>query len=157
MKCCFVGHRDSVGIEEKIYTAIKKLIANDVTDFYSGGMGNFDKQCERIVKELGGKIIFIPYNMKCIKKEDKLWYDAIICPFGNKPYAKFDIPNRNRWLVDQSDIILSYVYRKSGAKTTLDYAIQMHKKILSLTDTIKIQNYNVCFLNSSKPNTNNQI
>ncbi|MFR8404265.1 MAG: hypothetical protein ACLVC7_05280, partial [Monoglobus pectinilyticus] len=59
-----IGHRDIFGIENKIYTEIEKLIKMGITDFYSGGMGNFDKMCEVAVKDLGGKIIFVPYNIK---------------------------------------------------------------------------------------------
>ena len=127
-----IGHRDIFGIENKIYTEIEKLIKMGITDFYSGGMGNFDKMCEVAVKDLGGKIIFVPYNIKQIKKKDKLWYDAIICPFGAKAYYKFDIPNRNKWIVNNCDICLCYVYKVGGAKRTLDYAIKQNKKIINV-------------------------
>lgn len=46
MKCTFIGHRDVIGIEKEIYRKVKNLICNGITDFYSGGMGNFDKMCE---------------------------------------------------------------------------------------------------------------
>ena len=132
MKCCFIGHRDSVGIEEEIYTQIAKLIKMGVTEFYSGGMGNFDKMCEKAVKELGGKIVFVPYNKSRIKEEDKSWYDSIICPFGEKFYSKFDIPNRNKWLVDNCDICLCYVHRNGCAKRTYDYAVKNDKQIIAI-------------------------
>lgn len=131
-KCMFIGHRDSNGIEEKIYSVIKKLINNGITEFYSGGMGNFDKMCERIAKELGGRITFIPYNIKQIKQDDRLWYNDIICPFGEKSYSKFDIPNRNKWMVEACDICICYVYKNGGAKHTLDYAIKKNKNIIDL-------------------------
>ncbi len=131
-KCMFIGHRDSIGIENKIYLAIKYLINSGIVDFYSGGMGNFDKSCERTVKTLGGKIIFVPYNIKQIKKHDELWYDDIICPFGEKTYSKFDIPNRNKWLVNTCDVCLCYVYKDGGARHTLDYALEKNKQIINL-------------------------
>ncbi len=82
--------------------------------------------------KLGGKIIFVPYNIKQVKEYDKLWYDDIICPFGEKAYSKFDIPNRNKWLVDTCDICLCYVYKDGGAKHTLDYAVKKNKQIINL-------------------------
>lgn len=131
-KCGFIGHRNSFGLEKEIYTEIKALIETGVTDFYSGGMGNFDKMCEQAVKALGGTLTFVPYNQKQIKKQDGLWYDHIICPFGNKPYSRFDIPNRNRWLVKHCDLFLCYVYKDGGAKRTLDNAIKQNKRIINL-------------------------
>jgi len=80
LKCGFIGHRDSFGIEDKVYSEIRKLMESGIREFYSGGMGNFDKICERAVKELGGKIVFVPYNLKAVKSEDIEWYDEIICP-----------------------------------------------------------------------------
>jgi len=132
MKCCFIGHRDSVGIEGEIYALIERLIKMGVTDFYSGGMGNFDKMCEKAAKALGGRILFVPYNKSRIKEEDKRWYDYIICPFGEKFYTKFDIPNRNKWLVDNCDICLCYVHKNGGAKHTFDYAVKNDKKIINI-------------------------
>lgn len=84
-RCVFIGHRDYIAIENDVYLAIKKLIDKGVSEFYSGGMGNFDKLCEKAAKQLGGKIIFIPYNVRQIKENDRIWYNNIICPFGEKP------------------------------------------------------------------------
>ncbi len=61
-----------MGIENKIYLTAKKLINNGIIEFYSGGMGNFDKLCEKAVKKLGGKIIFVPYNIKAVKKNKQI-------------------------------------------------------------------------------------
>lgn len=61
-KCCFIGHRDSVGLENEIYTKITALAELGITEFYSGGMGNFDKMCESAVKKAGGKINLVAYN-----------------------------------------------------------------------------------------------
>lgn len=131
-KCAFIGHRDCPEIEKEICEEIRKLICFGVTEFFSGGMGRFDKMCEVAVKELGGKIIYVPYNIKQIKEKDKVWYDNIICPFGYKPYSKFDIPNRNKWLVQNCDVFLCYVYKDGGAKHTLNYAIKKNKQIFNL-------------------------
>lgn len=132
MKCSFIGHRDSKGIENKIYKCINELIKSGVDEFYSGGMGNFDKMCEKAVKKSGGKIIFVPYNVKQIKAQDKIWYDEIICPFGTKEYSKFDIPDRNKWLVDNCDIFLCHVYKDGGAKYSMKYAEKKKKRIFYL-------------------------
>lgn len=132
MKCCFVGHRDIVGIKDLIYSEIKRLIKFGVNEFYSGGMGNFDRMCEMVTRDLGGKLIFVPYNIKQIKEKDKLWYDDIICPNIHKSYSKYDIPNRNKWMVNNCDIILCCVYKEGGAKNTFDYAVGKNKLIVNI-------------------------
>ena len=52
--CCFCGHRDCYnGFREQIKAKIKDIIENDgVTVFYSGGMGEFDRLCESVVREI---------------------------------------------------------------------------------------------------------
>lgn len=111
---------------------ITGLIKMGVTEFYSGGMGRFDKMCERIVKAMGGKIIYIPYNRKCIKMMDKAWYDDIFCPLGDKEYEKYDIPDRNKWMVENADIALCYVYKDGGAFKTMNYALKLNKRIIRI-------------------------
>ena len=133
MKCCFIGHRDCTEeLYDIIYREIKKLMAMRITDFYSGGMGNFDKMCEKAVKKLGGHLTFVPYNIGQIKEKDKLWYDDIICPFGDKKYSKFDIPDRNKWLVDNCGLCLVYVCKDGGARRTLNYAYYKERQIINI-------------------------
>lgn len=49
----FIGHSECYGIDEgQVRREISKLIENGVTDFISGGMGNFDWMCARIVFDL---------------------------------------------------------------------------------------------------------
>lgn len=67
-----------------------------------------------------------------IYKQRYLWYDNVICPFGNKKYSKYDIPNRNKRMVDECDIYLCYVYKDGGAMHTLNYAIKKGKQIINL-------------------------
>ena len=129
---CFIGHRDSIGLEDQIYAALENLIAKGVTAFLSGGMGNFDKTCEKIAKELGAQIYYIPYHRSRIKNEDYDWYDLIHCPFPDRPYRKSDIPKRNQWLVDNSDVCLCHVYREGGAMSTLKYAQKQGREIVLL-------------------------
>lgn len=138
MNCCFIGHRDAKGIENIIERNINLLLKSGITDFYSGGSGNFDTLCEKAVKNLGGKINFVPYNISQIHSSSNIIFDKIILPFGNKPYSKYDIPNRNKWLVDHCDVMLCYVYKNGGAKKTLDYAEKSNKKILNIDDELQI-------------------
>jgi len=134
LKCGFIGHRDSFGIEDKVYSEIRKLMESGIREFYSGGMGNFDKICERAVKELGGKIVFVPYNLKAVKSEDIEWYDEIICPFGSKAYEKSDIPKRNEWLVATCDVFLCNVYKEGCAIRTIGLVASYGKEIINVAE-----------------------
>lgn len=122
-KCTFIGHSDATDLEEKIEKAIKSIMVFDIEEFVSGGMGNFDKMCERVVKKLGYKLVYVPYNASQIKEEDKKFYDEII-PYNCGEYKNSDIPMRNKMLVDTCDFAISYVHRNGGAKNTYDYAIR---------------------------------
>ena len=142
--CSFCGHRDcDNGFREQIKAKIKDIIENDgVTVFYSGGMGEFDRLCESVVREIkrGNKYIKLylikPYFTHKLNTEKKFYsnsYDDIIIPdFGNVHYKRA-ITERNKWIAEQSDIILCYVMRANGgAYKTLQYALKINKSIRKL-------------------------
>lgn len=139
--CSFCGHRDcDSGLREQIRAEIKDIIASDgVTVFYSGGMGEFDRLCESVVREIQRsnqniKLYLIkPYFTQKLNTEKEYYsslYDEIIIPdFGNVHY-KQAIIKRNKWIAERSDIILCYVIREyGGAYKTLQYALKMNKSI----------------------------
>lgn len=119
MRCCFIGHSDCENVEKWICKEIKRLIKRGVVEYYTGSMGNFDNICGSVVNKLNGKLIYIPYNFSQIERKTNLRYDKIICPFGNKKYSKFDIPDRNKFMVDSCDICLCYVYKNGGGKKNI--------------------------------------
>ena len=53
-KCMFCGHghdRDlPPGLREQVAGEIEKLVAFGVAEFWSGGMGTFDKMCKSVVQ-----------------------------------------------------------------------------------------------------------
>ncbi len=131
-RCVFIGHRDYIGDNAPIKQMIQDLMMRGVSEFYSGGMGNFDKACENAVKQLGGTLIYVPYNKAQIKRLHQFYYHKIENIFGDKFYEKTDIPFRNQWMVDHCDICLCYVGRNGGAMQTLRYAIEKGKPIINL-------------------------
>ena len=131
-RCVFIGHRNYAGEDADIQQMIRYLMSCGVSEFYSGGMGNFDKICEKTVKALGGTLIFVPYNKKSIKAFHKFYYEKIENIFGNKAYEPADIPSRNQWMVDRCDICLCYVGQNGGAMNTLRYAVENGKPIINL-------------------------
>lgn len=67
MRCCFVGHRDIFGAKDLVYAEVRRLMEFGVTEFYSGGMGNFDKICEEAVRDLEEK-----YTLDYAVKRNKI-------------------------------------------------------------------------------------
>ena len=123
--CCFCGHRDcDSSLREKIKEAITDLIENQgITTFYSGGMGNFDKLCESVVRELKQKhkdirlCLIMPYMTKRLNTDREYYnamYDEIIIPDLGDVHYKRAITERNKWMVNCSDVVLCYVTRSSG-------------------------------------------
>ena len=143
--CCFCGHRDcDSSLREKIKEAITDLIENQgITTFYSGGMGNFDKLCESVVRELKQKhkdirlCLIMPYMTKRLNTDKEYYaemYDEIIIPDLGDVHYKRAITERNKWMVDRSDVVLCYVIRNNGGAYKMrEYGARMKKPIVMLS------------------------
>lgn len=128
--CAFCGHRDvfDPNVKKRAEKEIISLIEQGFTTFYSGGMGDFDKICEGIVcgiKRKNDKIklcLVLPY-MKSSINHDRAYYnslyDEIVVPDLGDIHYKRAITARNRWLVENSDMILAYVFREIGGAWTM--------------------------------------
>ena len=143
--CMFCGHRD-ICLDADEIKNIKKilndLIKNEnVNTFYTGGMGNFDKICSGIVRELKKVYkhirlyLIIPYLTKKVLREnmEDCVYDEIIEPDLGDVYYKCAIVKRNQWMVEKSEYIVAYVYKKyGGAYTTLKYGNKLGRKVINI-------------------------
>lgn len=127
----FIGNRDCYGVNlESIKEAILYAIDSEITTFLSGGQGYFDEVCAKIVYQLKENyphiknILMIPY--KNFHIFDKTIFDEIVYPFDAYESSLLTyrnaIPERNRVMVMQSRMAISYVYRNGGASKTLNLA-----------------------------------
>jgi len=75
----------------------------------------------------------LPYRVKDIEYYEK-YYDDIIFPLDTNTHPKSAITKRNQWMIDNSDLIISYVEpnRKGGALAALKYAQKQGKEIINL-------------------------
>ena len=116
----FIGHSECYKVtDEQIKQEIIKLIDLGVTNFISGGQGNFDKKCGYLVHKLKKdypqikNILVIPYLT--FKIYDKTIFDEIIYPDGfENLYFKAAIPERNKYLVDNSNYAICYISHTFG-------------------------------------------
>ena len=145
--CSFIGHKDlfiTDTLLENIRNTIIDLIENEnIKDFYCGGYGNFDNTIASLLKELKStygirSYLVTAYINPLVEKklkyiERRNIYDEIIYPELENIPLKFAIKKRNEWIVDHSDIIVTYVdHNWGGAATTLNYAKKKNKQIIRL-------------------------
>lgn len=115
----------------------------DFVEIYVGRNGDFDIYAASLVKNVQkamGKgnnefICVLPYRVKDIENYEE-YYDSVIIPECiEKTHPKAAITKRNRWMVEQANILICYVKReKGGAYTALKYAKKLKKKIFNLAE-----------------------
>lgn len=148
--CVFAGHREvyQSGIDAKIEEAINRLLQTDNEFvFFTGGMGNFDDKCASAVRSAKRRrpdlnislALVLPYmsNRLNIDKEYyEYLYDEIIIPAElDNVHYKAAIKKRNRWMVDQADHVIAYIYREfGGALETVKYARKQGKSVINLAE-----------------------
>ena len=85
------------------------------------------------------ELIFItPYLDKNYSKLEfaKYHYDDVIFPPLESVPRKFAILKRNERVVEEADLVISYVtYSRGGATKTLEYAKRKKKTIINLAST----------------------
>ena len=139
----FCGHGNLTYTQKTyklLHDSIEKFIINGSDKFFLGGYGNFDIISANCIKDLKLKyphiksILVIPYINTNF---DKHLYDySEYPPIENVP-KRFAIPHRNKWMIQQSDALISYIkYDWGGAYKTYQYAIKKNKIIINLADLI---------------------
>lgn len=140
--CTFFGHRDTPRkIEPILKSTLIDLIENKKVDlFYIGNQGNFDymvrkklKELKHIYKNISYIIVlaYMPTENNKINNEDN--YETLF-PFEieNTP-PKFAISNRNKWMINQSDYVVTYVkYSVGGAAHFKSIAEKKGKTVINI-------------------------
>ena len=145
MKACRgFGHRNVFeNISSKLDNAVEEAIAQGCEIFYTGAMGDFDSlfsSAVRSAKKVYPHIKLIgvkPYLTNDINTDKDYYtalYDDIIIPdelAGIHPKAA--IKARNRWMIDNSDIVLVYTVRNfGGAYEAKRYAERNGKRLIKI-------------------------
>ena len=140
--CTFFGHRDCPdSIYPRLRREIISLIKNrNVKSFYVGNHGNFDNMVIKVFQELcplypGIKfyvvLSYIPTNkgqLNTFISEKSLIPDNI-----EAVPKKFAIVYRNKWLIQHSDIVITYLTHPfGGASQFAELAKRKNKEIINL-------------------------
>ena len=140
MTVTFFGHKDTPKeIEPTLRTTLVDLIENHgATEFYVGNNGNFDTMVRRQLENLS-QTYPITYNIVLAylptKKSEYDDYTNTILPEGIETAPKrFAISYRNKWMIEQSDIVVTYVtHNFGGAAQFKEMAERQGKTVIELS------------------------
>ena len=141
MTVTFFGHKDTPkNIEPTLRTTLVDLIENhDATEFYVGNNGNFDTMIRRQLEDLS-QTYPITYSVVLAylptKKSEYDDFTNTLLPEGIETIPKrFAISYRNKWMVEQSDTVVSYVTRTyGGAAQFKAMAERQGKTVIELSE-----------------------
>lgn len=135
--CTFFGHADAPDIiKDTLREVIVNLITKEnVTVFYVGVEGQYDRLCYRILKEIEFQYKYIKiFRVLAYLKNDNKFLEDSLYPLGiEKVPKRFAIPFRNKWMIRKSDYVISYVTRSvGGASKFADMAIKQNRIVINI-------------------------
>ena len=141
--CTFFGHRDCPSsIKSKLRKVLIDLIESHVVDmFYVGQQGSFDSMVRSVLKELVSLYPHINYAVvleRIPPKRDEFDirdYSDTMLPEGIETvHPRFAISWRNKWMIKQSDYVVTYVTHSwGGAAQFAELAERQRKTVINVT------------------------
>ena len=143
LSCCGFGHWVLLlDIEKPLREVMERLVKEQgVTEFFTGGMGEFDELFARTVWSMERDdprlrlVLVLPYLTRQIATK-KAWYERqyseILIPAElDGVHPKAAITLRNRWMVDHSDFIVAALrWDYGGAAEAARYAETRGKVVM---------------------------
>lgn len=141
--CTFFGHRDCPSsIKSKLRKVLIDLIESHAVDmFYVGQQGSFDSMVRSVLKELVSLYPHINYAVvleRMTPKRDEFDirdYSNTMLPEGIETvHPRFAISWRNKWMIKQSDYVVTYVTHSwGGAAQFAELAEKQKKTVINVT------------------------
>ena len=135
----FFGHKDAPKeIEPTLRSTLIDLIENkNVNVFYVGNNGNFDTMVRRQLEDLSQTFPITYSVVLAYLPTEKNKYDNLtntIYPEGLETVPKrFAISWRNKWMIQQSDIVVTHVtHNFGGAWQFKKMAERLNKHVINL-------------------------
>ena len=140
MICTFFGHRDAPdSIRAELKSVLTHLIINKkCKTFYVGHQGNFDSIVYSELKKLQQTYsinIFIILSRRPSNNDSYHFYnmeDTIFPEEISLSPPRFAIDTRNKWMLNKSDIVISFAKYKGGAMKFTELAIKKGKHVINL-------------------------
>ena len=143
MTATFFGHKDTPKeIEPTLRSTLIDLIENkNVNVFYVGNNGNFDTMVRRQLEDLSQTYPITYSVVLAYLPTEKNKYDNLtntIYPEGLETVPKrFAISWRNKWMIQQSDVVVTYVtHNFGGAAQFKEMAEKKGKTTINLLFTL---------------------
>lgn len=141
--CTFFGHRDCPSsVKSKLRKVLIDLIESHAVDmFYVGQQGAFDSMVRSVLKELVSLYPHINYAVvleRMPPKRDEFDtrdYSDTMLPEGiEKVHPRFAISWRNKWMIKQSDYVVTYITHSwGGAAQFAELAEKQKKTMINVT------------------------
>lgn len=138
----FFGHRDCPSsIKSKLRKVLIDLIESHAVDmFYVGQQGSFDSMVRSVLKELVSLYPHINYAVvleRIPPKRDEFDirdYSDTMLPEGIETvHPRFAISWRNKWMIKQSDYVVTYITHSwGGAAQFAELAEKQKKTVINL-------------------------
>jgi len=121
--CTFFGHR--IVPEEKestLRSVLLELMENNGVDlFYVGDSGGFDAMVRRVLRELSARYpityrVVLAYMPEKIRDPgEKEIFDTVLPEGIETVPRRFAISYRNKWMIERSDHVVTYVVYEAGS------------------------------------------
>ena len=155
LKCCFTGHRDipsehMLKLPSLLDDVLYEQIDRGVKQFITGGAIGFDTLAALKVLEMKERFGSISLHL-CLpcKNQTRNWimrdinaYNYILkkadsVEYISDVYTKFCMLERNRKMVDLSDVCIAYcIENRGGTSYTCSYALKNDVQLINLYDFI---------------------
>ena len=140
--CTFFGHRDCPDtVKPRLREVLVQLIERNGMDrFYVGHQGAFDAIVRAVLRELVQSYPQIRYDIiLAYVPQEKFDFDTemeqhTLLPEGIETVPRrFSIDRRNRWMLQQSDYVVTYVrYSWGGAAKFASEAKRLRKVVVEI-------------------------
>lgn len=137
--CGHSGVTEKEKVTEWLVEATQTLILKGAKTFYLGGYGEFDSLCKNVLLQHKVQypdielILVVPYLNH---SKNTQGYDGTIYPEIETVPPRFAIAARNKWMVEQADVVVAYVIRGwGGAAKTVEHARRKKKEVVSYGDS----------------------
>lgn len=129
------GHRDAPdAVEQLLECVLIELIeCKGARHFYVGNQGAFDSMAAKVLHRLGNRYP----EIRCftvlayMPRSDEEYVLETIFPEGLETVPRrYAIDRRNRWMVNQADVVIVYVkHSAGGAASFRDLALRKKKRL----------------------------
>ena len=132
--CTFFGHRDTrEEIGKRLSREIERLIIEEgVRLFYVGNQGNFDTMVRKLLEKYKLEFPHIEFFVVTAYPRVK---NKELSRHHIYPLSVKSIPERNIWMIENSDFVVTYVTSLCGGAARFKrYAFKQKKTVIELTD-----------------------